>query len=338
MRHSYKLFKKGEGNSNKFLLSISSLKRAHILILISILIFSACNLDEVFEKEQYKNVFALISEKDNVSRKFHSLGKESIGIVAASLGGTNPTEKDIVINLIEDPSYIDIYNKINFDVDKNKYIRPLPKDKYDIESLQFTIPAGKISGQLPIRIRPDGLSPDSSYFIPLRIESHTAYEANQEKNYVLYRVRIKNYWAVGDGSTSYNMNALLSEVGQTYELQMPGTKIMHPISKNKVRIMAGNEKYESNINVFNEYAMILTIDESSKKVTISPYKNVQVTQIDGDSFYTNTFLIDDDGFKTFKTFRLKYQYKSGLKNYIIKEELRLQYNKDEEDADAEKDS
>lgn len=337
MKHTNKLYKKNGDAFNKFLHKVSSYKKAKFILLISIIIFTACDRDEVFEKEQYKNVFALISESDNVSRKFHSLGKESIGIVAASLGGTNPTDKDIVVNLVEDPSFIDAYNRTNYDVDKTKYVRPLPKDKYDIESLQFTIPAGEISGRLPIRIRPDGLSPDSAYFISLRIESHSAYEANPEKNFVLYRVRIKNWWAVGDGSSTYNLNAKLSEVGETYELQMPGTKVMHPISENQVRIMAGNEKYESNINVFNQYAMILTIDEDNN-VTITPYKDIEVIQLDGDDFYTNTFFIEDDGYKTYKTFRLKYQYRSGNKQYIIKEELRLQYNEEEEREEEESNS
>ena len=50
----------------------------------------ACDRDEVFEKEQYKNVFALISENDNVSRKFHLLGKESVGFV----GGDKSDNKE----------------------------------------------------------------------------------------------------------------------------------------------------------------------------------------------------------------------------------------------------
>lgn len=333
MEDSYKSYKKREGNSTKFLLRISSFKKVILLILISILTFSACDRDEVFEKEQYKNVFALISESGNVSHNFLSLGKESIATVAASMGGTNPTEKDVVVNLVEDPSFIDDFNRINYDVDKNLYVRPLPKDKYDIESLEFTIPAGEVSGKLPIRIRPDGLSPDSSYFISLRVESHTAYEANPKKSFVLYEVKIKNRWAIGDGFTIYEMSTKLREIGGTLELQLPGTKIMHPISKNQVRIMAGNEEYEADTKVYNKFAIILTVEENNR-VTISPYKNIEVTQIDdGDDFYSNTFFMDDTEYGSFKTFRLKYQYKSGEKTYEIREELRLQYDKDEEEND-----
>ena len=94
--------------------------------------------------------------------------------------------------------------------------------------------------------------------------------------------------------------------------------------------MAGNEKYEAgNINTFNKLAIILTVDENNK-VTISPYRDIEVYQIDGDPFYSNTFIVEDDGFKTFKTFRLRYDYKSDNKIYEFKEELRLQFNEEEE--------
>lgn len=320
-------------NYLSYMLNLLPLRKVNFMILITIVALSSCDNDEVFEKEQYKNVFALISGSENISYKFHSLGKESTGIVAASVGGTNPTEKDIVVNLVEDPSLIHNYNIINYDVDKTKYARALPKGNYDINSFQFTIPAGEISGRLPIEIRPDGLSPDSTYFIPLRIDSHSAYEANPTKSYILYEIRTKNWWALSDGSTIYNMTAILSEVGDTYELQMPGTKVMQPISENQVRMMPGNEKYESEKIVFDQQAIILTIEDDNK-VTISPYKNAEVTQIDGDEFYSNTFFIEDDGFKTYKTFRLRYIYKSGgNRNYEIKEELRLQYDEDEDEED-----
>ncbi len=46
---------------------------------IFLLLLFSCDRDQVFEKEQYKNVFALISESDNVVRKFHNLGEESTG-------------------------------------------------------------------------------------------------------------------------------------------------------------------------------------------------------------------------------------------------------------------
>lgn len=300
-------------------------------ILILCVLLLSCNRDEVFEKEQYKNVFGLISESDNVIRKFHQLGEESTGYVAASLGGTNPTTKDITVSLVEDLSLIDRYNLTNFDVDRSKYIQPLAKDKYDIESFQFTIPAGKISGRLPIRIRPDGLSPDSAYFIALRVETFTSYELNPEKSYVFYRVKTKNWWAISDGSTIYNMRAKFKVKNSEAEINLPGTKVMHPISKRKVRIVAGNEKYESNVKLLNKSAIILDISEEGK-IKISPYKDIEVTQIDGNPEFPNIFKIENDGFFTYKTFLLCYEYKgSDGVIYQIKEELRMAYDEKNED-------
>ena len=300
------------------------------LIFVLFLGIYACDRDEVFEKEQYKNVFALISGSSNVSTKYHKLGEESTGYIAASCGGTNPTQKDIVVNLVEDVSLVDNYNTTNYDVDITRYARLLPRDKYDIDSYQLTIPAGAIGGRLPIRIRPDGLCPDSTYLVALRVDSHSTYEVNPDKNIVLYSVKIKNYWAQGDGSTIYSMKGKIREKDATAEIEVPGTVTMFPLGERKVRMMAGNETYESDIAVFNKGAIVLDIDSITNKVTISPYMSIAVHQIDGDSNYPNIFKIEDDGYNTYKTFLLYYDYTVGNTTYEIKEELRLEFDEEDE--------
>ncbi len=324
MKHIEKTFRSIKLNRNTIhFMNIS--KQMQILLFFSfVLALSSCHRDEVFEKEQYKNVFALISGSENVSTKFHFLGDESVGYISASLGGTNPTTKEIEIKLVEDGYFIDEFNRVNFDVDKTKYLLPLPKENYSIDSYNFKIPAGEINGRLPVHIRPDGLSPDRQYGFALRVESYSAYEINPQKNFVIYNVEIKNPWAEGGGRTSYIMDIRLNEIGATYELQMPGTKVVQPISKNQVRVLAGNE------SDISKFAILLTIEDNNQ-VAISAYKNIEVIQVDGDPFYSNTFFIENDGFNTYKTFRLKYEYKAGNKTYGIREELRLQFNQDEED-------
>jgi hypothetical protein len=290
-----------------------------------ILCLSACDRDGVFEKEQYKNVFALVSESDNVSRKLHDLEEsESIGYISASMGGTNPTTRDVRIQLVEDPSLIEEYNVTLFDVDIANYHPRMPSDKYDIETLSLVIPAGEITGTIPIRIRPRGLSPDSSYFMAFKVVSFDTYEMNSEKNYVLYRVRTKNRWAVGDGSTNYTMRGHL-QFGSS-EIEVPGTKIMAPIGANEVRIMAGNELYESKIATLRKAAIVLEINPDYT-VNIKPYANLDVNRIDGDPDFPNIFFVEDDGFKTYKTFLLHYRYNFDGTEKVVKEELRLEFNK-----------
>jgi hypothetical protein len=295
-----------------------------------ILCLSACNRDGVFEKEQYKNVFALVSESDNVLPKLHDLEEsESIGYISASMGGTNPTTRDIRVQLEEDLSLIDDYNVALFDVDASSYHPRMPSDKYDIETLSLVIPAGGIAGTIPIRIRPHGLSPDSSYFIALKVVSFDTYEVNPEKNYVLYRIRTRNRWAVGDGSTKYSMWGRL-RAGASSEIEVPGTKLMAPISANEVRVMAGNELYESKIVTLRKGAIVLEINPDYT-VKIKPYANLDVSRIDGDPDFPNIFFVEDDGFKTYKTFLLHYRYNFNGTEKIMKEELRLEFNKNLDD-------
>ena len=293
----------------------------------------SCNNNQVFEKEQYKNVFALVSSgTDNVYNWVYDLRKvESEGYVSASLGGTNPSTKDIQVSLVEDLKLIDEYNITTFDVNTSKYIMPLPSSHYTIDSYDFTIPAGAIKASIPVKVRPAGLSPDSSYFIALKVDKYSAYEVNPEKDYILYRVQIRNWWAQ-TGGTEYSQRGT-SQVEGTNPYQVFGTKRLFPLTESKIRILAGTELNDnSDKNIYDWYSMVLTIGDDDK-IKITPYKTVEVKQIDGDPDYPNKVLLFDDGFKkTYKTFLLSYSYKGSDKiTHIMKEELRLEYKEDPKD-------
>jgi hypothetical protein len=287
----------------------------------------------VFEKEQYKNVFALVSETDNVSPWVHDLRKtESEGYISTSLGGTNPSTADIRITLVEDVSLIDNYNNVAFDVNTSKYIRPLASSKYTIDNYTFTIPAGEVKASIPVKIRPAGLSPDSSYFIALRVDNYSAYEVNPEKDYILYRVQIKNWWCA-TGGTIYNQRGNIIASGSTGNpVQVFGTKRLFPLTPTKVRLLAGTEINDNfNENVYNWYSIVMNIGNDNR-ITLESYKNIEITQINGDPDYPNRVVLEDDGFKTYKTFLLCYSYKSSSgTTYIMKEELRLEYKEDPKD-------
>lgn len=280
----------------------------------------SCDRDEVFEREQYKNVFALISETDNVFTRFHDLrDEESIGYLSASNGGTNPTLEDIYASIKVDPSLVDNYNRLNYDLDYEEYAHQLTTDNYSIDSHQLIIPAGEIKGTLPIRIRPQGLSPDSIYLIPLKVDEYDHYEVNPEKSYMLYRVRIKNFYAKDYGVTTYNLT------GTRNGVNVFGAKNMHPLAANKVRIMVGTETYLPNVDILRSSAIVLELDENDN-VQISPYGDISVTQVDGDPDFPNNFQIEFDGFRYFKKFLLRYNYTLNGVTVEMKEELRYNYN------------
>jgi hypothetical protein len=315
-----------------------NMKNLNILFLLVLFagLFSCNSRDELFEREQYKKVFALLSDDDyNVFTEIHQLGEaetETTGWVVASCGGSLPTEEAININMVEDEKVLDRYNKGNFDVDEEKWANYLSADRYDIDNFNITIPAGERTGRMKIRIRANGLSPDSVYFIPLRADNYSAYEINSAKSTVLYRVLLKNYYAT---QTPTNSTNIYSFRGKRSGVSIMGNKPVFPISGNKVRIMAGNITFESKVDIINNFSILLEVDNNNH-VRITPWKNINVTQIlegdpEYDPEYPNIFRIDDDGYKTYKTFLLQYKYVQNGTTYTMQEELRLEFDKKKED-------
>jgi hypothetical protein len=290
---------------------------------------SSCNQDAVFEKEQYKKVVALVSSEDyNVFSVVHDLtGEETEGYITASVGGSNPSSEEVTLSLVQDNTLVDVYNVGNFDVAKEKYARVLPDGKFRIASYQLVIPAGEKSGRLPIRINPEGLSPDTVYFLPLRVNSFTGYELNPDKTDVLYKVFFKNDYASTASATTYNMLARYSRNREAW-VDIPGLVTTHPLSRNKIRLFAGDITFSANVQKIDDAAITVEVLEDNS-VKIEPYKNLDVVQLDGDPDYPNTFSLYDNGFKVFKQFMLHYRYMIGLNSYEWKQELRKELTSDE---------
>jgi hypothetical protein len=283
----------------------------------------SCDRDELFEREQYKQVFALLSDDNNVFAEEHDLDlTESQGFVSAACGGSLPTEKAINITIVEDEELLLQYNRSNFDVDESKYARWIPSDKYDIADYGITVPAGERVGLMSVKIRPNGLSPDSVYFIPLRADKFDAYELNTEKSSVLYRVFLKNYYATNKTATYYNSRGKLGAANIMI------TKQVYPVAGNSVRIMAGDIVISNpSVAELNSRAVLLTVDENDS-VRIKAWKDLDITQVNGDPDYPNTFYIYDDGYKTYKTFLLRYDYVYDGRTYSMQEELSLEFREE----------
>ncbi len=73
-------------------------------------------------------------------------------------------------------------------------------------------------------------------------------------------------------------------------VQLPGIKTMHPVSRNKVRILADNIAFQPDTEVINKYGIILEIGDDGN-IIISPYKDLRLTQINGDINFPNMFFL-----------------------------------------------
>jgi hypothetical protein len=109
------------------------------------------------------------------------------------------------------------------------------------------------------------------------------------------------------------------------------TKDVYPVSGNKIRIAAGDLTYDATkYEEINRTAIVVEVDADDGHVTITPWKDIAVTQIDGDPDYPNIFKIENDGYKSYKTFLLRYDYEYEGITVSMQEELRIEYNEKKE--------
>lgn len=291
--------------------------------LLSILAIAAlctsCNDGEIFEQEMYKNVVALISsEYHNTFQEVVPLtGEEVSGYLAASAGGTSATNKDLVLELEESLEPFDKYNWALFDADESLYAKLLPKDKYEIEDYSITIKSGERTGRTLVKIRPDGLSPDSTYFIALKVKPSSNVEVNEKKNTILFQVLIENDYASQIKNDFYTMTGLNNS------MVVAGSKKLYPLSKNTVRTIVGSETFENSLKHIENNSIIIEVNPDSS-LLIKPYKNLLMKQIDGNQRYPNKYYLEEAFGRKFHVFSLSYEYTIGKETKIMEEELRLE--------------
>lgn len=295
------------------------MKRSFIAVLAISTILSACNDNEVFEKEMYKNEVALISsDYHNTFKEVVKLtGEEVIGYIAASSGGTHAPSQDLVIGLTENTESLTKYNFSVYDNSTDLYAKLLPKEKYDIMDDKIVIKAGELTGRTMIKLRPDGLSPDSTYFICLQATSPSGVEIKPKKSNILYQVQIENEFASQATTSMYSM------VGFGNGLATAANKQLFPLSSNSVRMVAGSETYVSKVPNIENNCVILEVDEFNN-VKIKPYKNIKIVQLDNDPNYPNKFKVEEAfGVRT-NVFLLSYQYTIGTTTMVMKERVEMQ--------------
>ncbi len=282
-------------------------------------VLSSCKDNELFEKEMYKNDVALISSSYyNTFQEIVPLtGNEVTGYIAASAGGTHASTKDLVIQLEDDLTQLDFYNRSLFDFDTKLYAKLLPRNKYEILDPKIQIKAGDRTGRTMVKLRPDGLSPDSTYFIGLKATAGPGVEINSKKTTILYQVLIKNDYASQAQNTFYSMTGLVNG------MVTAGNKKLFPLSANSVRVIAGTESFESTEPMINKTSIVLEV-AADKSVTIKPYKDIKVKQINGDARYPNVFRIEESFGRKFNVFLLSYEYTINNVVKTMQEELRIE--------------
>lgn len=270
--------------------------------------FSNCNTDSIYQEEQYKTLVYLLSGAENVYATSYTLNEEEpVRYVSIGCGGSNSNEEDITITLEPNPDMLDRYNSLNYNYE-SEYAKLLPADRYEIESYSVTLPANSDYhyARMPVKVRPLGLSPDSIYFIPLKIKSVSRYDVNEDKSDVLFRVTIENDYAEQLVPTYYVKSGTMTNPVTV----LSGTKLVQPLDSNKVRMFIGNEIYgtlttEADIE---RLSVVVQVNEDNS-LTVTPYGSMEVEMLDKVNGY-NRYIPDlVQGTSKQRVFYLNYRFR-----------------------------
>jgi hypothetical protein len=283
------------------------------LVVLSTVITTSCDEEKAYKEEMYKKVIYLLSGNDNTYTVAYPLDKtESVKYFSIGCGGSLPNSEAVTVTLGPDDVLLDKYNKSNFDIDVAAYAKLLPQDRYEISSYTITIPANPQDQyvKVPVKVRPLGLSPDTTYFIPIAIINATKYEVNPVKYNLLYRVTIENDYAEQKTLTYYTRNGTMKNQSTGVESALTGNKIMQPLTGDKVRIFAGNvtQTQTSTVDDFKKNAIVLQIN-SNRSVSFSPYGTIEVEALSKPDY--NKFSIEKNmNGKDEYCFYLYYRYRT----------------------------
>ena len=306
-----------------------------LLILPFVGVLSSCsNGDEFFKEERYKKEIYVVSDASQVFQAEYEMTKsdEAMKTLAFAVSGTNPIDRDVNIVVEKDEELLTEYNYNNYRDETDKYAHGLNEVDYILSSSSVTIKMGtefkNQVGKLPITLKTsvlENLSVDSIYFIPFRIKEASPYEINEDKRNVLYRIYKKNQYA------SQRKNTFYSSIGYIGSAFFTSTKVVQPLSYNKIRVYVGGQVYSTSDTkeTINKNAMIITVNEDNT-VTMSPYSTeggLKVTTLvpsdnpndtSGSYGYRNVYNPDE------QCFYLYYSYDIGNGEQIIREQMILE--------------
>jgi hypothetical protein len=274
----------------------ATLRLRSISVMMAVMLatlFTDCTDSSMYDKEMYHPVISLLSHGGHNVYTVVIPFKEASPVIYISVicGGSKPNPEEVTVVLERDNNdWLDYVNRANFDIDTAKYHLLLPQDRYEIPSWTVTLPADspEAYANVAVHVNQQGLSPDSTYFIPIAIKSVSRYEVNPEKSNMLLRVAVINDYAEQTATTIYTMKGTITS--GTMTTAVTGSKIVRPLSADEVRFFAGIQVQtnQSTLEDIAEYALIAKINPDNT-VSLRPYGTIEVemlTQEGYNRYYT----------------------------------------------------
>lgn len=263
-----------------------------VLGVISIIIisaFTACE-QEFYQDEQYRKEIFIVSGDDNIFKQEFSFGEDIVGYISVYAGGTTPVDKEITVNLETHEAALQEYNKKRFGESYDQYALVLPESRYTINDWSVKLYPNEETPYtlFPIRVDVNGVEPEDSYFISIRIASVSDYMLSTSRRNVLLQIFVKNDYATTKRASYYTMNGtslkvakdtwkpLETEKGEPKYNTINATKPVAPVTEYGIRILTG-----STITADRE-----ELRKQGVVVTVHPEEEVEVDVIGSDGLPT----------------------------------------------------
>ncbi|NLO78513.1 MAG: DUF1735 domain-containing protein, partial [Methanomicrobiales archaeon] len=207
--------------------------KKYLFVSIIILLLVACERD-LLNEEFYKPMIYLKSGENNIFPYPHQLNDSvTTGYMTVGSGGSMPLRNDVLVTIETDFEILDHYNYRFFGDETDKFAKLIPDDRLVIPSFDVVIRAGDVAATtfFPIEIDVNGLSPDTTYMFPVRIESAENYEINTDKDYVMYKIELENAYS-SMSSRMYKLKGIKTE--NEIMSNITTNKTLLPISRNQV--------------------------------------------------------------------------------------------------------
>lgn len=262
-------------------------------------LMGSCEM-EYYEEELYRKEISLVSGENNIiGQEFEYGGDE--GQLALYASGTTGLDENVTVTLELDREAIGEYNRRNYDTQFDSYAMQVPAENFTIDPMTLEMEAGSCTAFCPVRVNTDGLLPDQTYFIPLRIASVSSCMASTSKNFVLFEIYRKNAYATTKTTTYYTMNGTTQEgwlvdsfFGSNSKRQaINSSKPVLPLDARSIRMLpaakASSDKTEMracsirvtvdpetwiNVPVYEEGVLTDRV-QPMQRVTLAPYLDSQ---------------------------------------------------------------
>lgn len=215
----------------------------YILLLLTAVMYSACEVSDPMASEQYKKMIYMVGANSKVSTFELPYGDGQNAFVSLAASGSQKTDKDVKITLKSNDELIEWYNK-KYMLDKPVKYRKMGPEKIDIPSWEATLKAGELYVRFPFNINSKGLHCDSLYAITFAIDNISEYEMSEEGKELIFTVKLTNPFS-GDYNMKAQNIALEEEGGQWVEASgkpVSIQRILTACSATEVRFFHENKK------------------------------------------------------------------------------------------------